>query len=132
MIRRPPRSTRTYTLFPYTTLFRSRRGAAARSVEIILYPRLLGGTQFRDGADRDHPFLREHGDPVAGRIERVEIVGDADDGEPHRVGKPADQFVELVGAGRVARGGRYVETRHRRIERPRPRDAHPPPHPPPP
>src|SRR3546814_4326915 len=25
MIRRPPRSTRTYTLFPYTTLFRSHR-----------------------------------------------------------------------------------------------------------
>src|SRR3546814_19996710 len=28
MIRRPPRSTRTDTLFPYTTLFRSRRCAA--------------------------------------------------------------------------------------------------------
>src|SRR3546814_6529946 len=28
MIRRPPRSTRTDTLFPYTTLFRSGRGAA--------------------------------------------------------------------------------------------------------
>src|SRR3546814_6241270 len=27
MIRRPPRSTRTDTLFPYTTLFRSRRAA---------------------------------------------------------------------------------------------------------
>src|SRR3546814_7382763 len=27
MIRRPPRSTRTDTLFPYTTLFRSSRGA---------------------------------------------------------------------------------------------------------
>src|SRR3546814_13216396 len=27
MIRRPPRSTRTDTLFPYTTLFRSREGA---------------------------------------------------------------------------------------------------------
>src|SRR3546814_10150768 len=27
MIRRPPRSTRTYTLFPYTTLFRSIDGA---------------------------------------------------------------------------------------------------------
>src|SRR3546814_20700901 len=26
MIRRPPRSTRTYTLFPYTTLFRSSLG----------------------------------------------------------------------------------------------------------
>src|SRR3546814_2056460 len=29
MIRRPPRSTRTYTLVPYTTLFRSGRGRAA-------------------------------------------------------------------------------------------------------
>src|SRR3546814_17912179 len=28
MIRRPPRSTRTDTLFPYTTLFRSRQGLA--------------------------------------------------------------------------------------------------------
>src|SRR3546814_1837027 len=30
MIRRPPRSTRTDTLFPYTTLFRSRVGFTAR------------------------------------------------------------------------------------------------------
>src|SRR3546814_20347237 len=30
MIRRPPRSTRTDTLFPYTTLFRSRRRARDR------------------------------------------------------------------------------------------------------
>src|SRR3546814_4807240 len=29
MIRRPPRSTRTDTLFPYTTLFRSRQGLKA-------------------------------------------------------------------------------------------------------
>src|SRR3546814_1924835 len=28
MLRRPPRSTRTYTLFPYTTLFRSHRRAS--------------------------------------------------------------------------------------------------------
>src|SRR3546814_12423592 len=31
MIRRPPRSTRTDTLFPYTTLFRSNKAAAAQS-----------------------------------------------------------------------------------------------------
>src|SRR3546814_10332135 len=31
MIRRPPRSTRTDTLFPYTTLFRSERRHGARS-----------------------------------------------------------------------------------------------------
>src|SRR3546814_6244812 len=32
MIRRPPRSTRTDTLFPYTTLFRSHPGAPDRGV----------------------------------------------------------------------------------------------------
>src|SRR3546814_9226116 len=37
MIRRPPRSTRTYTLFPYTTLFRS---LVARS--ILQYVREVG------------------------------------------------------------------------------------------
>src|SRR3546814_19390529 len=31
MIRRPPRSTRTYTLFPYTTLFRSRDALGVRT-----------------------------------------------------------------------------------------------------
>src|SRR3546814_18014362 len=45
MIRRPPRSTRTDTLFPYTTLFRS--GAAARSV----------GGRSRDG--KTLPWLRD-------------------------------------------------------------------------
>src|SRR3546814_1177182 len=34
MIRRPPRSTRTDTLFPYTTLFRSCNRPAQRAVEI--------------------------------------------------------------------------------------------------
>src|SRR3546814_1862669 len=51
MIRRPPRSTRTDTLFPYTTLFRSFEGApaavaygpAARTVALRLkYGRRLG------------------------------------------------------------------------------------------
>src|SRR3546814_14381046 len=33
MLRRPPRSTRTDTLFPYTTLFRSKGSAAAIAME---------------------------------------------------------------------------------------------------
>src|SRR3546814_13726444 len=36
MIRRPPRSTRTDTLFPYTTLFRSRCGQQSVDAELIL------------------------------------------------------------------------------------------------
>src|SRR3546814_5220888 len=36
MIRRPPRSTRTYTLFPYTTLFRSDPGPAPQVPDWLL------------------------------------------------------------------------------------------------
>src|SRR3546814_7616668 len=36
MIRRPPRSTRTDTLFPYTTLFRSPQGPQGPAVEAVL------------------------------------------------------------------------------------------------
>src|SRR3546814_4270830 len=55
MIRRPPRSTRTDTLFPYTTLFRSRRRpAGARRADGATYRqaqrRLLAGR--RHAADR--------------------------------------------------------------------------------
>src|SRR3546814_7603051 len=39
MIRRPPRSTRTDTLFPYTTLFRSRESPAMPSVPARCRPR---------------------------------------------------------------------------------------------
>src|SRR3546814_12389139 len=34
MIRRPPRSTRTDTLFPYTTLFRTRLGRSMKRIKI--------------------------------------------------------------------------------------------------
>src|SRR3546814_7642983 len=49
MIRRPPRSTRTDTLFPYTTLFRSARQARPQRVDL----RVIGG-DYDDvaGADR--------------------------------------------------------------------------------
>src|SRR3546814_9984185 len=38
MLRRPPRSTRTDTLFPYTTLFRSKRGIR-KAVKVIIVAR---------------------------------------------------------------------------------------------
>src|SRR3546814_4058820 len=49
MIRRPPRSTRTDTLFPYTTLFRSenRRREFCAACLIIISTRLLGDGRSR-------------------------------------------------------------------------------------
>src|SRR3546814_12318575 len=39
MIRRPPRSTRTDTLFPYTTLFRSPRARQSAAADSTYFPR---------------------------------------------------------------------------------------------
>src|SRR3546814_5054605 len=61
MIRRPPRSTRTDTLFPYTTLFRS----------------LPAARQFPGGADHGGGYSRCHADDADGH------APDADIGEPH-------------------------------------------------
>src|SRR3546814_1015659 len=52
MIRRPPRSTRTDTLFPYTTLFRSRCGthayrAASPPARLARYVRSAIAARFR-------------------------------------------------------------------------------------
>src|SRR3546814_16438307 len=61
MIRRPPRSTRTDTLFPYTTLFRSLDTHRARIV-VLLGLELLGQhaehhdrQQERGKAETEHP-----------------------------------------------------------------------------
>src|SRR3546814_13176040 len=117
MIRRPPRSTRTDTLFPYTTLFRSvfrpmnasiepqrqaidRRGAfagiAVRSAGALLARRRLGlggGTRLADPGDyllaqcRVRPAM-----PVGGRLTREHERVSA--GPGHR---PADRRLYQTG-----------------------------------
>src|SRR3546814_15509109 len=72
MIRRPPRSTRTDTLFPYTTLFRSmRRVAALRNKASATRPfvpphfgRLDGKIARCDRSDPRATLKRPHSDPV--------------------------------------------------------------------
>src|SRR3546814_2246486 len=68
MIRRPPRSTRTDTLFPYTTLFRSYlalansdalRGALAEGIARGL-PAGSGGSRLLRGNHAEHEALEAH------------------------------------------------------------------------
>src|SRR3546814_11349156 len=54
MIRRPPRSTRTDTLLPYTTLFRS-QGPRRRFLESLEQRVGAIGFQIVDRIDDDHP-----------------------------------------------------------------------------
>src|SRR3546814_9468260 len=56
MIRRPPRSTRTDTHFPYTTLFRSAGGGVARVGEDLVARLLLARVQLHEGAARHVDF----------------------------------------------------------------------------
>src|SRR3546814_5068113 len=64
MIRRPPRSTRTDTLFPYTTLFRSvavaRDDDVARYVDIVDEARLRKGNVLAGQVIDVQPRSEEH------------------------------------------------------------------------
>src|SRR3546814_14253808 len=51
MIRRPPRSTRTDTLFPYTTLFRSRFGPG-ETYDVLVQPKDDAYTVYAQAMDR--------------------------------------------------------------------------------
>src|SRR3546814_2955184 len=95
MIRRPPRSTRTYTLFPYTTLFRS-QGAG------------LGTRPVRDPAgDPRRLARRQRGAGARGAVEPdVRPVRRA----PSRAGRGAGAPL----ARRAAGGFRRVRRRLRR------------------
>src|SRR3546814_4545563 len=67
MIRRPPRSTRTGTLFPYTTLFRSVRLAELLAdalflcrIDLILrHQRIVDAVGGAGGVDRHRVFRRQ-------------------------------------------------------------------------
>src|SRR3546814_9463141 len=55
MIRRPPRSTRTGTLFPYTTLFRSAAESALGGIFVgILFPFLRCDFRFSSRRSEEH------------------------------------------------------------------------------
>src|SRR3546814_18876133 len=120
MIRRPPRSTRTDTLFPYTTLFRSHDVAAAvPAVEVAHHADALrvgrpdGEAHAFDAFDaaRMRAALLEdaavrplgHQVTVALAEERREAVGVLD--VPRRVAEPRAHPTDptSVGAGRVLR-----------------------------
>src|SRR3546814_11971321 len=93
MIRRPPRSTRTDTRFPYTTLFRSRAAVLAQHLQ----PRaeIIGVADGRGDAERGAEEGRTHfGDQFfAGIILAAETVGQVA-AQALRVAGRVRQFVQ--------------------------------------
>src|SRR3546814_5317917 len=83
MIRRPPRSTRTDTLFPYTTLFRSDRGESIARGRIMFWleaPRCIvlaaafPATAMDEDDQRRRP-LRSLGAPNIEHLQRIAAIG---------------------------------------------------------
>src|SRR3546814_14720275 len=105
MIRRPPRSTRTDTLFPYTTLFRSPGPVPyAGGPRILDLGRLAGRLRDREtGARKTRERPHQRGDPVRGvcaRRARLRLVLFHPDGEGARL-----QRVPARGAFRYRSAG---------------------------
>src|SRR3546814_14212872 len=102
MIRRPPRATRTDTLFPYTTLFRSyqprgERYGAARRKDRRYFPSLI--LLARRNVDRPHDVTRLRlfwTDDGRRRGRRSDAVGGKGDcrNRRHRAHIVAHQFID--------------------------------------
>src|SRR3546814_2390644 len=110
MIRRPPRSTRTDTRFPYTTLFRSRLAAeqpAARKSDVMLQraanPEVAqGGVAPTAATPELSPLAQaaEAPDPNGQRRKNA-MVGRANDGaevNPHRLIAPVSPWTLQAGS----------------------------------
>src|SRR3546814_15867139 len=106
MILRPPRSTRTDTLFPYTTLFRSRIADLVGSVEC---QRRIVDDIARDAAGRASTAKLEHARSDGGDA-RIAVVSGEDNGA-----RP--KLVDAADAGNQAVEGEAVRPveRQRRI-----------------
>src|SRR3546814_11251591 len=73
MKRRPPRSTRTYTLFPYTTLFRSR--AVLDQTRFDEADLRRGGIISRGGADEGEVFREIRSSFRNAKLHRTNLRG---------------------------------------------------------
>src|SRR3546814_18586917 len=107
MIRRPPRSTRTDTLFPYTTLFRSHRIGLGTAVDRqrALVER---GADLRDRRELE-PVIDDMLVHIVGEHPHVGVAFDdlAQRSEERRVGKELSVRVDL-GGRRIIKKNNYT------------------------
>src|SRR3546814_13940124 len=124
MIRRPPISTRTDTLLPYTTLFRSRCGALAAAVVLRsaacrrrrrVVRRSRQSDAGGDGGPRQRGFYRAAGAPRR-RARPARQVGRQGDGGSDRKSVVAGKRVSVrvdLGGGRSIKKKKTEEQKHK-------------------
>src|SRR3546814_1780262 len=82
MIRRPPRSTRTDTLFPYTTLFRSIRHALSRSSALTCDTRPIA-SPFHQRSPAIIQWLHENVKSVSRALSSIRCIAFIERSEEH-------------------------------------------------
>src|SRR3546814_4095721 len=97
MIRRPPRSTRTDTLFPYTTLFRSRRPRQRPA------PAAIRATMPSERLALQPISLFVLGLPLVGFPETERVADDVERPLPHFDGDAADVLAQNADGDQVQR-----------------------------
>src|SRR3546814_5494605 len=113
MIRRPPRSTRTDTLFPYTTLFRSRltfhdQRVRIRRVDVRQFNRAIEARADRADLDLDG---RDHA--------RVGFLGQrlaAGDAAPQHVRRSEEHTSELQSLMRISYAVFCLKKKNKEVE----------------
>src|SRR3546814_13787290 len=110
MIRRPPRSTRTDTLFPYTTLFRSDFAALAlhQRERLGLQPAFDAPPERLERA-ADMPAVAIEPDRARRGRRPVDMTFDPATGQ-RRSGLDADRHHPLAAIGRASRRGRVWQS----------------------
>src|SRR3546814_5487843 len=96
---------------------RSLRGPATRSIEIFLYPGMIGRQQFVDRSHGNHSLVGNHGDPVANCIKRVQIMRDEEYGKTQRALQFFRLVIESSSANRIQPRRRLVQKQEIRIKR---------------
>src|SRR3546814_10428749 len=96
MIRRPPRSTRTDTLFPYTTLFRSLESGEGALHHVGCSPALYAADRLDGLADRPHVVA--HRVPAVTGERHLLAVPLEIDGNAGVIGLPLDRIGKPVAA----------------------------------
>src|SRR3546814_4125757 len=91
MIRRPPRSTRTDTLCPYTTLFRSKSALARLALSEISIPERSERVFLRELMDGGRRRVRAHG-ALNGRVREIAV----DEGRGQRSEEHTSELQSLM------------------------------------
>src|SRR3546814_2782222 len=117
MIRRPPRSTRTDPLFPYTTLFRSRLGRRAivgqQAVDLVLD---IGGLGVDRGAQPLLLRLPDHLVHLAAEAGEIILLAGRDLIAPVLLARPPDMpFDRKPDAAVFAHNDRAVDRKSTRL-----------------